>query len=150
MHRLVPALVLSLLSAPAFASGGLSCDVADDAVTITIQSGITHGLGSPLFNFRGEIEIRQGAVGDRLRRTTFEREHVPQYWIDDDGLRLRLYRETEAGRHGSVEAVIVTGMDEEEMTWDGTYTVTVFDAGEEGAPQPEPLEFSGSISCFVE
>jgi hypothetical protein len=150
MRRLVPALAAIMLTAPALASGGLSCDASDETVEIAIQSGITRGMGSPLFQFQGEIEIRNPAVSDTLRKTTFGREHVPQYWIDDKGLKLLLYRETETGPHGYVEIEIITGHDEDELTWDGEYAVTVSDVSDKGPSQPDFFEFSGPISCFVE
>lgn len=150
MRRLLPALAATVLTSPAMASGGLSCDASDQTVEIVIQSGITRGMGSPLFQFQGEIEIKNPAVSDTLRKTTFGREHVPQYWIDDEGLKLMLYRETETGPHGYVQLKIITGHDEDDLTWDGEYAVNVSDVSGKGPSDPEFLEYSGPIRCFVE
>ena len=54
---------------PAAASGGLWCQLEDEQVKISIESGVTHGMGGPVFNFRGKLEI----VAKTVRRGISER-----------------------------------------------------------------------------
>jgi len=63
-------LVIATLAAmivPAAASGGLSCSLEDQSVRIAIESGVTRGMGGPIFNFRGTLEIFDKALGKALR-----------------------------------------------------------------------------------
>ena len=52
-------------SCPRPASGGLSCSLEDQSVRIAIESGVTRGMGGPVFNFRGTLEILDKAVRRR-------------------------------------------------------------------------------------
>src|SRR5688572_4042803 len=76
--------VVAFLSAvvPAAASGGLSCDVEDKSVRVAIASGVTRGMGSPIFQFKGTLEILGKEVTADLRKTEFDGAHVAQYWLD--------------------------------------------------------------------
>jgi hypothetical protein len=67
---------------PAAASGGLSCSLEDQSVRIAIESGVTRGMGGPVFNFR-TLEILDKAVAEDLRRTAFDGRHLPQYRLSE-------------------------------------------------------------------
>src|SRR6187431_2648919 len=105
-------LVIATLAAmivPAAASGGLTCSLEDQSVGIAIESGVTHGMGGPVFNFRGTLEVLDKAVAQDLRRTEFDGRHLPQYWLSERALQLHLYREREGDKpHGYVDLVIET------------------------------------------
>jgi len=148
--RFAIAFAATLVALPAAASGGLSCQAEDDRVRLTVESGMTRGMGAPLFNFRGRLDVVNGEVRDVLRSTRFEREHVPQYWLDADGLKLRLYRETESGPHAYVEAAIIAGFDAETEELNGEYSIVIYDVGEDDAAEARTVELSGPVSCFVE
>jgi hypothetical protein len=132
----------------AAASGGLSCDVEDKDVRIAVSSGVTRGMGSPIFNFRATLEILDEAVTEDLRKTEFEGAHVAQYWLDDQGLRLLLYRERAGDKpHGYVELTILTQAGDDEGVYGGTYKLSVFDYSNE---KDQSWTFEAPISCFVE
>jgi hypothetical protein len=65
------AALLSVINGAA-ASGGLWCDVEDKAVRIAISSGVTRGMGGPIFNFAGKLEVLDTSVMEDLRRTEFD------------------------------------------------------------------------------
>ena len=67
---------------PAAASGGIWCILEDQSVRLSIESGVTHGMGSPFFNFRGKLEILDASVPEKLRTAEFEQQHLAQYWLD--------------------------------------------------------------------
>ena len=148
MRRLlVPPLFFCGLS-PAFASGGLWCDVDADKVKIAISSGMTRGMGSPLFNFEATVEIEDSELADDVRRTSYG--HATQYWLDGETLNLLVYWEREGdGEFASVEATVMTRFSDDEGSYDGDYAITVHDGG---APTPdgEPRRYGGTISCGVE
>src|SRR5690606_28354637 len=109
-------------------SGGLSCEAKDEHVALAIDSGVTRGMGNPVFNFRGTLEIADPAVAEDLASTAFEGGHLAQYWSDGDSLKLRLYRERDGdAAHGYVELVIETAPGGDDGSFEGQYRLTVFD-----------------------
>ena len=151
MRCLLAACAIFFLSGAAMASGGLSCDSEADApARILIESGMTRGMGSPLFNFKGSVAIADTSVAQDLRKMEFGQEHVPQYWLDRTSLNLLLYRERVGDKpHGYVEITIQTQpRDDEDGVYGGSYELTVFDTT--GGGDPKEVKLSGPISCFVE
>lgn len=150
MRRLMLVLGMSLLGGPALASGGFSCEAKDDAASFLLESGVTHGMGGPAFNFRGTIDITAKDVPDDLRKMSFAQENLAQYWLDGKELRLVVYREREAEKpHGYVELTILTSTTEEGST-EGTYALSVYDVGPEGSAEGRTVEAKGKVGCFVE
>lgn len=145
MRWLACALMIVGSTGMAAASGGLSCAADDAGVLLSAEGGVTRGMGSALFSFSGSVELRDGDVEDDLRVTEFGREHVAQYWLDGDVLKLRLYREREASKpHGYVEAVIETGDGK------GRYFVNVYDMTHAREGEAVTASFAGDVTCMVE
>lgn len=152
MRFLTTCLALLLTSGSALASGGLSCDSEEDApARILIESGMTRGMGSPLFDFKGSVAIADKAIAEDLRKVTFDQEHLPQYWLDMTSLRLLLYRERVGDKpHGYVEIAIYTQpRDSEDGVYGGNYTITVFDMTGDTTGEGKTVKVEGPISCFV-
>lgn len=145
-------LAVALLAAipAAKASGGISCAHAGGDHVIDIGAGVTHGMGGPVFQLAGHVEITDPAAPVDLTKTTFDREHLAQYWLDGTELRLLLYRERAGDApHGYVELTIRTNAGDEE-TYEGTYTLTLFDtAGIDGA-EGKTFTYEGAVTCLVE
>jgi len=149
MRWSIAAAILLLASAPAQASGGLWCDASDKSATIAINSGATHGLGGPLFNFAATVGVLDPSVPADLRSTSFETAHVPQYWLDASELRLLLYRERAAEKqHGYVELTVLAKADDE-GAYNGRYTLQLFDA-DGSSPEGRSWKFEGPIGCGAE
>ena len=76
---------------------GISCGANDAAVKLTSRElASLAGMGSPVFDLRGEIEILDRPVAEDLRKVSFDDAHLAQYWLDGEELRLIVYREREA------------------------------------------------------
>lgn len=150
MRRIAIALMLSLpLTSGALASGGFGCDADDANVAFLVESGVTRGMGSPVFNFRGEATIKSGEVAEDLRATTFDGAHLAQYWSEDGQLNLVIYREREGDKpHGYVQIVIRTKGDEE--GYSGSYDLTVFDGVSDATPEGKTYSASGKVECILE
>ncbi len=148
--RAVILLISAVLTAgPAAASGGFSCSAEDEAVSIEVNGGVTHGMGSPVFSLQGEIGIRDDAVAEDLRNTGFERAHLAQYWLDGSELRLVLYREREGDKpHGYAELTVKTVS--EGGAFAGDYTLEMFDMTGATSGEGRTKTFDGKISCSVE
>lgn len=143
-------MAILLAAGPAVASGGLTCGAKDGAVKLTIESGVTRGMGSPVFDLRGEIEIFDKAVATDLRRTSFEGSHLAQYWLDGEELRMIVYREREPDKpHGYVEVIIKTKSGED-GDYIGQYSVTVFDMAGATGGDGKTFNYSGRATCLVE
>jgi hypothetical protein len=146
-------LVLAGLAAatlPAAASGGIWCHLDDKSVKLSVDSGVTRGLGAPFFNFRGKLEILDKAIPEKLRTTEFDGQNLSQYWLDAHALKLHLYREWEVDKSFDyVELVIETQAGDDEGLYGGSYKLTVFDsAGAAGEGKETALD--GEINCDAE
>lgn len=151
MRRVILSLMSILLAAgPAGASGGLSCGAKDEAVKLTIESGVTRGMGSPVFNFRGELAISDKAVAEDLRTVSFDGSHLAQYWLDGEELRMVVYRERGADKpHGYVEVTVRTKSGEE-GDYTGQYAVTVYDTDGTTGGEGKTFNYTGRATCLVE
>lgn len=135
---------------PAAASGGLDCSADDKTVKMEMHGGVTRGMGGPLFQFEGSVQITDKAVADDLRSTKFEMDHVAQYWFDDKALNLGLYRERDAEKaHGYVDVTIRTHPSDDEGSYVGTYEISVFDTTD-STSEPKDAKLSGKVECFTE
>ena len=149
MRFLVVLAVLIAGILPAAASGGLWCQLEDQQVRISIESGVTHGMGGPVFNFRGKLEILGKAVAEGFRTVEFDGDSLAQYWLDDRALKLGLYREWQDDKpFRSINLVIETQAGDDEDTYGGSYAITVFDNGVAGDDKETKL--SGEIDCGAE
>ena len=150
MRILASLLVFLGTTTMAAATGGLSCEAKDEAVSLSLEGGLTRGMGSALFSFSGTLELRSDEVREDLRLTTFGREHVAQYWLDGEVLKLRLYRERESDApHGYVEVIVETTRGDDD-TDRGDYIVAVYDMADAAADEVEPVQFSGAVTCSIE
>jgi len=140
--------VLSVCATPALASGGLSCAAKTTQASLEIQSGVTHGMGSPLFNFRGSAQIAAKSVAADLRKIAFGQGNVAQYWLDARELRLVVYREREGSQpHGYVEVTILAKAAGDEGKYKGTFALTAYDTA---GDRERTHKAGGRVSCFVE
>jgi hypothetical protein len=134
----------------ASASGGIDCGAKDRKLEFNLHAGVTRGMGSPIFAFQGKVDIKDKSIAADLRKTSFSMDHVAQYWVDGKDLRLLLYREREGNKpHGYVELVIYTKSAGDEIGYDGTYELTVYDGVGENA-EPKEAKFKGKVGCSVE
>ena len=149
MRRLPSVMVLLLCVAPpALASGGLSCEGTGKQASLRLEGGVTRGMGGPLFSFNGSAQIAAKGVAADLRKISFDRENVPQYWLDGKELRLLLYRERSGDRpHGYVEVTILAKAAGDEGEFKGSYALTAFDTTGE---RERRHEAEGRLTCFVE
>lgn len=119
-------------------------------MNLTIESGVTRGMGSPVFNFRGEITISDKSVAEDLRTVTFDGSHLAQYWLDGEELRMVLYRERGADKpHGYVEVTVRTKSGDE-GDYVGQYAVTVYDMDGAAGGEGKILNYNGRTTCLVE
>jgi hypothetical protein len=148
--RIVTAFAILAISAGnAMASGGLSCTVESNDLAMSLDGGVARGMGSALSSFSGKLEISSPGVGEDLRVTEFSREHVAQYWLDGEALKLRLYRERESGPHGYVEVSVETAIGEE-RGGEGKYLISTHDMTNAFDGEAEPIRLTGPIACSVE
>jgi len=147
-------LLMASACQPAFASGGVHCSADGGGVTIEVGGGVTHGMGGPLFSFEGEVTVAGDGIAADLGKTAFAREHVAQYWLDGEDLRLLLYREREGDKpHGYVELTIQTKArpgDDGEGYYDGRYDLAVFDANEDNGGEGLTVKREGEVACTAE
>lgn len=150
MRALAWAFATLAMTATANASGAISCASDNDELQMSLEGGVSRGMGSALFSFAGRIELRGSEVPEDLRVTEFTREHVAQYWLDGDTLKLRLYREREGDRpHGYVEAIVETSLTDDGDD-KGEYLIAVYDMAKPTDGEAETMDFTGSVTCSIE
>ncbi|MEW9805510.1 hypothetical protein [Mesorhizobium marinum] len=146
--------VLALSPVAASASGGISCSAEEGGVTFELGGGVARGMGAPLFSFQGTLEIAGTDVAADLGTTEFSREHVAQYWLDGEDLRLLVYRERDGDApHGYVELTIRTKArpgDDGEGLYDGDYEAVLYDTSDAASAEGRTATFAGKVSCFAE
>jgi len=134
--------------APALASGGASCANDGGDVAIDLSAGITHGMGGPVFSLTATLDAKADAADD-LRKASFGKENLAQYWLDDKEMKFLLYRERDGdGAFGSVELLVVTKPVGDDVGYDGSYKLTLSDMTDGGDGKTTTLE--GKVTCSVE
>ncbi|MBI1622478.1 hypothetical protein [Aquamicrobium zhengzhouense] len=148
MRLILAAMIAALSGGTAMASGGVTCDFEDEKAQISINGGVTRGMGGALFSFAGEANIKDADIAKDLQATTFDRSHVAQYWLDEDGLKLKLYRERDGDLpHGFVEVTVTSPTDGETQ---GSYRVEIYDMTNPSEGEAEIASYSGHITCLAE
>lgn len=133
----------------ATASGGLGCEGDAGKAKFTIESGVTRGMGSPVFQFRGQIETTDRAIQPDLRKVAVTGEHLAQYWLDGEELRMVLYRERAQGDHGYVELTVLTRTDGE-GGYSGRFEIVYFETAGDTSGEGKTIKAGGEATCFVE
>lgn len=146
MRIVATQLAFLMCSGSAFASGGAQCLSEGGPAKVVIEAGITRGMGGPVFSLNASADVDGKNIPQDLNKSKFTKEQLAQYWFDGEDLRFLLYRERDGdGEFGSVELTVEAKSAGDEMTYAGTYRISVFDAG-----ASEPATFEGRISCSVE
>jgi len=148
MRNYLSVVAILISAVPALASGGASCANDGGDVAIDFSAGITHGMGGPVFSLTATVDAKAEAADD-LKKGSFAKENLAQYWLDDKEMKFLLYREREgAGEFGSVELLIVTKPVGDDIGYDGTYKLTLSDMTGGGEGKNTALE--GKVVCSVE
>lgn len=135
-----------LLSPAARASGGVWCTIDDENLSMTVESGVTHGLGNPLFNFKASAELKAQGIAPDFRQLTLD-DKLVHHWLDNDETRLSFYTEREQGEFASLDIVIETAGDPEEGDLPGTYQIAYFEFARQKDDDDGTLRFTGKVSC---
>ena len=144
---IVSAAMTIVAASPAHASGGLWCTIDDANVKMTIESGVTRGLGGPFFNFRASAELLVKDVAPDFAKLTLD-SNLVHSWIDGDETRLLLYTERQGNApFGSVEITIETVGDREEGDLPGKYEVSYFEVERQKGESDGYIRLKGDVSC---
>lgn len=147
-HLSAAAILIVAFIAPAQASGGLWCTIDDANMKMTVGSGVTHGMGGPIFNMRASADLLVKDVKDDFRKLTLD-DKLVHSWIDGDETRLLFYTERQGGQpFGSFEIIIETSGDREEAPeLKGKYEVSYFEAERQQGDADGFIRFTGDAAC---
>lgn len=135
---------------PAAATGGIGCIVEDSRLVLHLEGSFSHGTGGALVHAGGTAEVRLAGTPATLRTSPLERGHVTQYWLSGKELKLVVYRETDAGSHGSIEITIKTRRaSKDETIYAGSYQLRVETMEGVTGSEAHRLEARGKVSCSV-
>ena len=123
--------------------------LAPNWMVSVINAAVTRGMGSPVYDLTGSVEAVDAAAPADLAKTEFSREHLAQYWLDGQDLRMVLYRERgPEAPHGYAELTIRARADEEDG-YSGDWELSIFD-GTGDQPEGKSWMFGGKANCTVE
>ena len=132
---------------PVHASGGIWCSIDDANMKMTVESGVTRGMGGPFFNFKASAELLVKDVAPDFAKLTLDGNLVHS-WIDRDETRLSFYTERQGDApFGSVEITIETAGDREEADLPGKYEVSYFEAERQTGDNDGFIRLTGGVSC---
>lgn len=135
--------------APALASAGFWCETTDASVVFTLEGGLSRSIPGPPFSFQGALTVSLSGAPDDFREMTLSADDLAQSWIDGGDLWLEIYRERAEGEFASISLIIKTALeDDEEMTFNGTYALSIFAVPPEGGDAVD-LTAEGSTTCSV-
>ncbi|MEP9348725.1 hypothetical protein [Xanthobacter sp. KR7-225] len=143
------ALGLALWAPPAAASGTIDCQIDDKAVAFDAQIVFSHGLAGAFTNQRYELTLKAKGAPDDLRALELDAAALAHHWFHGAELKLHIYHERAAGRHGAVELVIETrqaGKADEEGAYAGRYRLDVSDLPD-GARAAKTWTYRGKVAC---
>lgn len=113
-------------SAPARATSSIECVIADRVLKLTAQSSVSDGLAQGFVGFKANAEILMNGVPEDVHKLDLSGSLV-HHWIEGGDLRLRFYWERGGDKpHTSVELIIRTSGDVDELELAGTYNLTIF------------------------
>lgn len=139
--------MLGLGIVTARASAGMSCEASDKAVKLTLEAGISRGVGDDFFSFKGELEILSPGAPRDFRKLELTKDNLTQRWLDNRNLKLRIYRERAGEPHGSVDVVIEAWpRKDDELDYRGGYLLTIFDIPKAGAEGKTTI-LKGRVTC---
>jgi hypothetical protein len=137
--------------APAFGSGGLWCSAEDDAVTFSIQAGLSRGSGA-LFNFRGEVSVLLPGAPADLRDLKLVGSDLIQHWLDARELKLLVTHEPNEVLSASLTLLVQTRRTDadDEGSYNGDYVLTISFMKSAQDSEATILATRGSASCSAE
>lgn len=138
--------VLLLAAQPSRASGGLWCSVDDERLKLSVETGMSHGMGGALFNFKASAELLDKQIAADFRKLTLD-DKLVHHWVDRDETRLSFYTERSEGDFGSVDIIIETMGDREEGDIPGTYELAYFETSRQTSGDDGFIRFSGKVAC---
>ena len=83
------------LTGEAHATGGFSCSIDDNVVKLSAEGLFTRGMGEPVLNFGGNIEVLSKQVPANLRTLELGRNNLAQTWLHGKDIKLKIYQELE-------------------------------------------------------
>lgn len=143
-------LALGLLGMPltASATGGLDCAIHDGNLDFQYEALFSYSGIGPLFQSKAEFLSKTPKTHPSLKSMDAERFRLIQQWFEGKDLRLQFYAETQGDGvpFAAVKLTIVTTADEDEISYNGRYTLAVTPAVQEGA-ETETVKLEGAVAC---
>lgn len=142
--RALPLVSLLLVASPAFASGGVWCEVSDDKIDLSVELAMARQSGA-VFGVEGRLILSDPAIPADLARLTLTRDDLAQIWSDGEEFRLALWRERTGEDWGAL-SLVIRAKAAEEGEYRGDYEITL--SGSD--PDAEIAPVGGPVSCYYE
>jgi hypothetical protein len=145
----VVAAFVSSIAAPAQASGALWCNVDDANLKMAVESGVTHGMGGPFFNFKASAELLFKDVEPNFQNLTLD-DKLVHSWLEGGDTRLLFYTERQGDKpFGSLTVTIKTMSNpgEEDLEAKGSYELSYFEAERQQGDADGFARITGEVTC---
>lgn len=140
-----------LASGPALATGGFQCSADDASISFQASSALGRGMGSPIINLEAKVQPKIAGTPGDLRDIDMSQKLVHS-WMAGEDIRLHFYMEREGDKpHGGVELVVMAKATGDEISYEGTYDLTVFftEPPADGI-EAKYLKATGKVACDAE
>jgi hypothetical protein len=143
-------LIVMLGAAPAFASGGVSCNSGAGPAQFALSISMGRDFGAGILDVAGELVANVSGVAPDLRQLHFARENPNQIWIDRDVMYFEISVPHRGdGPYGYVDLMIKTQA-VDEGSYVGTYVLDIYDAGVDVNGVPQDITVNGAVSCTAD
>ncbi|MET3899570.1 hypothetical protein ABIB57_003525 [Devosia sp. UYZn731] len=143
-------LIIVLGAAPAFASGGVSCNSGAGPARFELSISMGRDFGAGILDIAGELVAQIANVAPDLRQLHFARENPNQIWIDRDVVYFEISVPHRGnGPYGYADLMIKTQA-VDEGSYVGTYVLDIYDAGVEVNGVPQNIRVNGAVSCTTD
>lgn len=151
MKSLIMTLV-TLASAPAFASGGFSCLADNDTLKFEVSASTSRGLGTGIVRAEGIMEYKPTDGQPKIAKFELKREDIKQYWNHGKNFNLLVYTEPyEAGTEEDYyfETYVIETQVIEEDGWEFKGTLKV-SSTQSVKGQTNDFTAEVPVSCWIE
>ena len=147
---IVACLIMVIGAAPAFASGGVSCNSGAGPAQFDLSISMGRDFGAGILDIAGELVAKIPNVAPDLRQLHFAPENPNQIWIDRDVMYFEIsVPHRDGGPYGYADLMIKTNA-VDEGSYVGTYVLDLYDAGVEVDGVPQNITVSGAVSCMTD
>lgn len=129
---------------PAFATGGVWCDVEDQNVKFHVKASQARDGTGGWWGIEGSVESLDTALPRDLAKFNIKDENITERWWDRDSVRLLVQKSGEDSQNFASVRITVVAVALEEATYKGAYMLQI------ELPDGTDITRDGSVACSAD